>query len=180
MAKITLEEYQDLKTQGLSDAEIARKRSMAPSHVSILKKKWFGAPNKPVLSENLTLKAEKPKEDKTTEMRQLINDLSDTNNAKDKSILELQEKVKELENLNAACSDIENECNSLRIEIDHERKAKENAQLEYDRVQCDLEIKDYELQNLLTKHADVYSSLIKLEKENRALKELVILYISKS
>jgi predicted RNase H-like nuclease (RuvC/YqgF family) len=178
MAKITLEEYQDLKAQGLSDAEIARKKSMAPSNVSILKKKWFGAPVKSVLSEEPTLKVERPKEDKTAEMRQLINDLSDTNNAKDKLIFELQEEVKELENLNAACSDIENECNSLRLELDQERKAKEKVQLEYDRVQCELEIKDYEFQNLFTKHADVFSTLIHYERKIKALEEVVKVYMS--
>jgi hypothetical protein len=180
VAKITQEEYQDLKAQGLRDREIAHQKLMNPSQLSMLKKKWFEGSNQLLITENPTPKTETTKEDKTAEMRQLINDLSDTNNAKDKLIVELQAKVKELENLNAACSDVENECNSLRSIVAQERKAKEWAQQEYARTQKTLEEKDYDLENLLSKHADVYSSLIKLEKENRALKDLTILYISKA
>jgi hypothetical protein len=190
VTKLTLEEYQDLKAQGLKDREIARKKFMNPSHVSMLKKKWNLPSKKPVVIEKPTPNKELPPNQETNsiidkilpgpntvewlntnkELRQLNNDLM--NELKDKSlwIQKLQEEIQELKNLHAACEDVE-------AEVAHERKAKDWAQQEYARVLSELEQKDYELQNLLGKHADVYSSLIKLEKENKALKDLVKVWI---
>jgi hypothetical protein len=141
---LTVDEYNDLKLSGYKDKKIAEIKGIKPT--ALANWKWnngIKAPSKcsekPVIDNKPTPKTETPKEDKTAEMRQLINDLSD--------------------------------------ELQRERKAKEWAQQEYARVLSELEQKDYELQNLLGKHADVYSSLIKLEKESRALKELVKVWI---
>jgi hypothetical protein len=189
VSKLTLEEYQDLKAQGLRDREIAQKKFINPSHVSMLKKKWNLPSKKPVVIENpspnelrlnidTNILADKILPGPNTvewlntnkELRQLNEDLM--NELKDKSlwIQKLQEELQELKNLHAACEDVE-------TEVAHERKAKDWAQQEYARVLSELEQKDYELQNLLGKHADVYSSLIKLEKENKALKDLVKVWI---
>jgi hypothetical protein len=178
-------EYVELSTiQKKSKREIAKIKGISEGtlYLWINKndkeiKSLTNTPLEPRAAEAISPMIDTPKQDKTTEMRQLINDLSDTNNAKDKLIQELQIKVQELEHLNSACSDIEIETTNFRDEVLHERKAKEWAQQEYARTQKALEEKDYELENLLSKHADVYSTLIKLEKENRALKELIILYI---
>lgn len=185
VAKIqfTVEEYNKFKHQGYKDKEIAEIKGMKPT--ALANWKWINgikAPSKrsdkPAVNVKPTPKTETPIYDKTSEMRQLIDDLSDSNNEKTKTIQELQEQVKELESLNAACSDVENECSSLREDLDRERKAKEWAQQEYIRVQKDLENKDYSLENLLNKQAETYSSLIQLEKEIRALKKLLAIYIA--
>jgi hypothetical protein len=182
VSKLTLEEYQDLKAQGLKDREIAQKKFMNPSHVSMLKKKWNLPSTRQIVIENPTPKVSPSNlesfniVDKTLpgpDTEQWLNTNKELRQLNDDLMIEIQklkEELQELKNLHAACEDVE-------AEVAHERKAKDWAQQEYARVLSELEQKDYELQNLLSKHADVYSSMIKLEKENKALKELVKVWI---
>jgi uncharacterized protein YnzC (UPF0291/DUF896 family) len=178
VAKLTLEEYKDFKALGLSDKEIAQKKNMHQQYISQLKKQWQQPSEKPVVIMNQTPKTVTPsKEDKTAEMRQLINELSNSHKEKDLVIQDLQTKIQDLENLNAACSDIESECSSLQHDLNNEQIAKRYAEQEYARVQSELEQKDYDLQNVLIKQAEIYASLIRLEKENKALRDLLKVYI---
>jgi transposase-like protein len=117
--------------------------------------------------------------DVNANLRQLNDDLMNELKQKGEWIEKLQKEIRDLKNVHAACSDIEDESNSLQEELTLEREAKQQVQTNFDRVQTELEIKDYELQNLLHKHADLYSSLLQSEKENRALRKLVQVYVEK-
>jgi hypothetical protein len=112
MAKVTLEQYQELKTNGLSDKEIAQNLEMNPQYLSQLKKKWD---IRPVLSPTVEIESSESKttqEDKTTEYKAIIKSLT---NDLEKAHLKLA-KMEESENLHAACEDVENELASLRDE----------------------------------------------------------------
>lgn len=177
LAKINLEEYNALKEQGLMDKEIAHRMNMAASQLSMMKRKWFEGSDKPMVNVEPTLKVLPPKEDKTSEMRQLIDELSDSNNMKDKRIKELESLLdNERRNHQAAHSamdDMENEFSGMRELLEQERKAKEGTQQEYDRVQKALEESDYQLQNYKKYYESVQKSLEGYERENQALRALV-------
>lgn len=182
VVKITAEEYQDLKALGLNDTEIAVRKDMTPialrnwKYANKIKRERVSKPK-----EISTPKIKTPREDKTVEMRQLINDLSDSNKTKDQMIKNLEATL-ETEKQNhqfthAAFDDVESEFSSLRDEIEILRASKDSIQQEYDRVQKELETKDYDLENLRNKQARIYTFLKKLERENKALKKLVRIWI---
>ncbi|MFE8704115.1 hypothetical protein ACFYKX_26460 [Cytobacillus sp. FJAT-54145] len=172
VAKLTKEEYQDLKAQGITDKEIAKQKGIASAYVSQLKRKWFNSLEESKTTEKITSKGKTPKKDKTAEFRDLINELSDKLNEankdaveKDKLVKKLEAKIQEFEGINSACEDVENELDSLRTEKDNYL----NQLLD---TRDQLVRKDYELENNKKSLESVNKVLKRLTKENEVLRDL--------
>jgi hypothetical protein len=155
MAKITLEEYQDLKAKGKADKEIALDKGVNIQYLSQLKKKWNIRPTLSPASES------KPTQE-IEALQKRIELFKKEMNEKNDYILDLQNKVNELEYIHAACDDVETELASLKDELEQERKAKENALIELE--SCN----DNEF---------VHATITQFEKENKLLKELLKVYL---
>jgi hypothetical protein len=171
MAKLTFEEYQDLKAQGLTDKEIAEKKDLHPAYVPQLKKKWFNGADKTADSEKEVKVIETPQEDRTAEYERIMAGLKAELQNKDKDIEQkneliqsLRQKVQEYENLNAACEDVENELASLREENDKLLKEKYHN--------------DYVIENQKHKLKELAEENEKLAEENKALKILARRYLA--
>jgi chromosome segregation ATPase len=67
--------------------------------------------------------------------------------------------------------------NDLSDQLNKERQAKEWAQQEYARVLSELEQKDYDLQNYKKYYESIQRSMEGFERENKALRELVRLWM---
>lgn len=131
MAKITLEQYQDLKTNGLSDKEIAQNLEMNPQYLSQLKKKWDIRPVLGVTAEKKPSETYTIKEHKTSSydalMKELQYKLTDAQAdilEKQKLIHELQAKIEKYEHIESACEDVESELDNLREENEKLKKDK--------------------------------------------------------
>lgn len=162
-ADITKEGYEALKEKGFTDRQIAEKFSVSTATLFNHKRKW-----KEVIS---------PKAKSDSEYQQLMSELSDALEAERKSgkekdtlIEKLEAKVKVLENLQAASKDVESEVNDLKTERDNYR----DQLLETRHV---LTQKDYECENMKRNIENMDKAFQRYEKENRALRELLSLWI---
>jgi hypothetical protein len=170
MAKITLEEYQDLRAKGKSDKEIALDKGVNIQYLSQLKKKWNIRPTLSPASES------KPTQE-IEALQKRIELFKKEMNEKNDYILDLQTKVNELEYIHAACDDVETELASLKDELEQERKAKEEAyQKAFDiELHLGLRISDLEFQlSELLNNSELVSKVV---RENEAIKELLRLYL---
>ncbi|WP_217269811.1 hypothetical protein [Neobacillus endophyticus] len=145
MAKITLEEYQDLKAQGKSDKEIAHIKKMPPTYLPALKKKWGISKDQPNKAKKETSESDntpKEKESKSAEYERLIEvlrkDLTSANIQiieRDELIEKLKATVEKYEHVSAACDDIEEEVSCLRAEtssLHHEILKLQNENINLD------------------------------------------------
>jgi hypothetical protein len=176
---LDIDTYKAMKAQERTDADIAREYGINPATLVYHKKKWFKKePSLKVVEqpkEETTTKS--TKREKESELGALVNELSGELDNKNKLVTELQAKVKELENINAACSDVEEETNELQLKLDHERKAKEWAQAEYSKTLNQLHKTDAALENMKNLDLTHQKAINRYVKENKALRELVALWI---
>ncbi|MEH7355095.1 hypothetical protein V7150_16175 [Neobacillus drentensis] len=117
------------------------------------------------------------KEDKTAEYECLINDLrsrlkqtNQVSNDKSKLIHELRAKVEKYEHIVAACEDVENGAATLKKERDNYL----NQLLD---TRTKLHEKDYTVENQKKRIEDLGKTLARYEKENKAFRELIALWI---
>jgi hypothetical protein len=119
MAEITQEKYMDLKAKGLTDANIAKGLGMNPATLSYHKKKWATDTQEPVEERVKPLENKPNQEDKTAELLRLTVALKE---AKDQAeqykalYMQKEAKIEELQDIHAACEDVENELACLREE----------------------------------------------------------------
>ncbi|MCK6203952.1 hypothetical protein KZX50_00625 [Bacillus infantis] len=158
MAKLTQEEYQDLKAKGLTDKQIAERKGMSQPNVSMLKKKWFEDTVKPDLAIVEVSESKGTRDDKNTEYETLIAQLKDKLDSKDSVIEEkdnligkLEAKIQDYVNLQAACGDVEEEAARL-----HQQHVKDDAIIQNQKYQLGQYAKQVE----------------ELEEENATLKVL--------
>jgi RNA polymerase sporulation-specific sigma factor len=177
MAAITLEEYKKAKDEGKTDKRIAEEAGITPAYISQLKNKWFADTVKPVVEKVKEQSNVSPRMEKESELQAIVNELSEELEKNKKTISLLEAQVKELENTKAACSDIEEETSKLQEELTHERKAKLWAQEEYSRVQTQLEKTDAMFENMKQIQLENQKTISRYVKENKALRELVALWI---
>lgn len=172
MAKITLEQYNEFKAQGLKDGEIAEKTGVSKQTIYNYKSKWFKDTVKPVVQKVKQL-PEMKVEDKTAEYTNLIQQLKDRVKKQEITIVKLQKKVEEYENLNGACSDVEEETANLRKEVDYlSNKRLEETELYLNTLE-QLKQKDYELENTKRDLKHTGDAMKLYEVENAALREVV-------
>jgi uncharacterized protein YoxC len=178
---LDIDSYRDYKALGKTDADIARDYGIKQPTLSYYKKKWEKNGNQHVLkaveSENEQEPTNVNRRGKESELGALVNELSGELDNKNKLVAELQAKVKELENINAACTDVEEETNELQLKLDHERKAKEWAQAEYSKTLNQLHKTDAALENMKNLDLTHQKAINRYVKENKALRELVSLWI---
>jgi hypothetical protein len=170
MAKITLEEYQDLKAKGKADKEIALDKGVNIQYLSQLKKKWNIRPTLSPASES------KPTQE-IEALQKRIELFKKEMNEKNDYILDLQNKVNELEYLHAACDDVETELASLKDELEQERKAKEEAYQKAFDIELHLGLRISDLEFQLSELLNNSESVSKVVRENEAIKELLKLYL---
>jgi chromosome segregation ATPase len=193
MAKITLEEYQDLKAQGKTDRDIALIKKIHPSNLPPLKKQWgIGttrydkvekkhSENKTTPKENnvttsdyesLQIQLENQKqitEIQASQIEKLQDDLLEAGKVckrLNSEAAELRNKVEDLENVNAACDDVENEVASLQDKYNLLRN-------EYDIAINKQYHLDYTVANQKKRIEDLGKTLERYELENRAMRELL-------
>jgi transcriptional regulator with XRE-family HTH domain len=164
MAKLTQEEYKDLKAKGLTDKQIAERKGMSQPNVSMLKKKWFEDTVKPDLAIVEVSESKDTREDKNSEYEALIAQLKGKLESKDSVIEEkdlligkLEVKIQDYENLQAACGDVEEEAARL-----HQQHVKDDATILNQKYQLGQYAKQVE----------------ELEEENAALKTLAKRYLA--
>jgi hypothetical protein len=123
MAKITLEEYQELSNQGKADKEIALDKGMNIQYLSQLKKKWNIRPTLSLTAELKPSETKPTQEDKTAEYEAIITELKAKLEDKDTRLIasrkaneELSKMYEAKQHVDAACEDVENELDSLREE----------------------------------------------------------------
>lgn len=155
MAKITLEEYQDLKAKGMSNKIIAERKDMHATYLSQMKKQWGisavkeRAPKDHIKVDRIEeyesliadLKAKvNSDESKMKNLVELIEDYQDMVSsfgdqiaAKDDRIQELEGSLVEAQNqidyLHAACEDMESEASTLDVDVLKEKVERLEAEL---------------------------------------------------
>jgi transposase-like protein len=166
--------YQDYKAQGKTDADIARDYGIKQPTLSYYKKKWTNGNEKAVLKVVEQPKEETPtkttRREKESELGELVNELSNELNNEKKKVAELEAKVKELEHINAACTDVEEETDSLRSQVNYLTGKNAEVEEKYFDTFERLKQSDYALQN-------IRKTIERYESENKALRELVALWI---
>lgn len=173
MAKITLEKYNELKTQGLTDGEIAEKTGVSKQTIYNYKSKWFKEVQKPFVEKVKQLPEVSVKQDKTSEYAALISELSDKVKRQDSLIADLQAKVDEYENVKSACNDMEAETVNLRKEVDYlSNKRLEEEELYLDTLE-QLEDKNIEYENLKNATENNKKVMESYVKENQSLRNMV-------
>lgn len=174
---ITVEEFVQLNNEGKSRSEICQLKGIKPNALSNWK--WI---NKEKINAHLS-KAQPPskevkpseakntQEDKTAEYERVIsvlksdlNNLIHDNKGLGELIDDLQAKVKELENIDAACEDVESETSSLRDE--NAALVKQGHHDSYIISNQKYQLKQYEME------------MEALEEENKALKYFARKYLS--
>jgi predicted transcriptional regulator len=178
MAKITLEEYQDLSNRGITDAVIAKRFGIKQPAICYYKKKWATEAVQPAEEEVKPSETKPTQEDKTAEYEAVIKQLKTKLEEKENWIDELQETVsrqqkgldeykksfEEKENLNAACEDVENELASLRDE--NARLVKQGHHNSYIISNQKYQLEKWAMENEA------------LEEENKALKYFARKYLA--
>jgi chromosome segregation ATPase len=161
VAVLTLEEYQDYKAQGMTDTQIAIKVNTLPQYISKLKRKWSIQ-----------------KEKKQTEIKMNIDLSSKQANTETIGKKECACKGKEINakyeqeitNLKASCEDLENENAKLR-------ESKNDLLTEYNKLQEAVYNNSYLTENQKKRIEDLGKTLKLYESENKALRELVRLWV---
>jgi predicted RNase H-like nuclease (RuvC/YqgF family) len=181
MATITVEEFIQLHhMQGLKRNEICELKGIKPNALSNWKWNHKAKIENALLSNAQPVTGEvKPIETKTTpiaidtktaEYERLIqalrNDLKEAHRQCD----EKDEIIQKLENVNAACEDVENETASLREE-------KNQIQWEYDKLKSKEYHTSYTVENQKKRIEDLGKTLALYEKENKAMRALLQLWI---
>ncbi|WP_057766722.1 hypothetical protein [Cytobacillus praedii] len=179
--EITAKEYYSLKGKGMKDTEIAEKKGVNPNTLRNWKYhnriKAFKKAEQPKLKGNYNSETKPTKEDQEAEYRQLINELSTALNDEKKSgkekdtlIEKLEAKVSELENIHAACDDVESEVASLKKERDNYRDQLLDTR--------DKLIKqDYVVENQKKSLEHAKTTLERYELENKHMRGLLSVWI---
>jgi DNA repair exonuclease SbcCD ATPase subunit len=174
---VSAEIYQDLKAKGLSDKEAAEKMGIGFSTLGYHKKKWKKQSGKAVLKAVEGEKQPEPtkniQREKESELQALVNELSDKLSSKEETIKQLESKVAELEHLNAACSDVEEESDKLREELKGQREQTELAQEGYRKTLNKIYEVDADLENHKQWLKTAGEELNRLQKENKHLWALI-------
>jgi uncharacterized protein (DUF3084 family) len=158
VAKLSLEEYQDLKSKGIIDSEIARKKGIAPSRICQLKKEW--GITKPTTSEIKQPKGKAKEKEIKVENTPFEEDRTTKLEFENK---QLKERLAELETVYAYCKE---EADSLQ---------KENRNLENSFIDSrDRVIKqDYQIENQKQTLVHIRKTLEQYEDENKSLRTIV-------
>lgn len=126
MAKITQEEYQDLKAKGMSNKAIAELKGVTPSYISFLIKQWKGndsekvteTTQQSVLEEDKPLEGECKQNSKQSEYEALVDELKAELVSRDGRIMELVGSLhaaqEHIDYLTACCEDLESEIEKAR------------------------------------------------------------------
>ena len=177
MAKLSLEEYLKYKEQGLTDNAIIEKVKLNKQYLYQLKKKWNIDDIQPVTADRKPSETHNTKEDKTAEYERLIKELqgklADANSdsaTKDNLIKELEAKIEQHEHIDAACDDVEDEAATFK-------KERDNYLDQLLDTRHKLIEKDYIAENQKKRIEDLRKTTILYAKENKALRELVSLWI---
>lgn len=190
MAVIEMDEYMAVAEQGLSVKKIADRLGVSQQDVSNFKYRNKGLIDtllnhvQPVTDELKPFPCDCTKEDKTAEKDALISALNDQIFNKDNVIADLKDAIvlykseishvrnqlSEIENLHAACDDTENEVASLQ-ELN---KTYLDQLLD---TRHDLIKKDYDVENQKGIINHLGKTLERYEAENKALRQLVGLWI---
>lgn len=168
--KISVEEYLELKKQGLKEKEIAEKLGVKP--VSLSNWKYRNREKLLVAEKIKKAGAEKDTAKDQAEIMSEPVEVSGENSHEEieTEITALKKQLEALQHLPDVCSDLEEECARLRKRIDEIAEERDQAL----NAVRDL---DYELENQKNKYESLIGLKEKLEKENKALKELVMLWV---
>jgi archaellum component FlaC len=174
---LDIDTYQTLSAQGKTDSDIAKEYGISQPTISYYKKKWFKEGKKATLSVVEKKKQPEPtktiRREKESELQALVNELSDKLRSKEGTIKQLENKVAELEHLNAACDDVEEETNVLQKQLDHFREMNAETNRKYLTTFNQLEKTDAELENHKQWLKTAGEELNRLQKENKHLWALI-------
>ncbi len=174
--------YKMLRAGGKTDADIARHFGIKQPTLAYHKKKWFNEAVKPSIKvvEPVKQPSEgKPtQQDKESEYAALINELSDKVKQQESMIEKLEAKVAEYENLNAACSDVEEETANLRKNVEYLERKRIDEKEQYLSTLEKLKETDYELTNHKNWLKVAGDEINTVKKENQHLWELLKLKVA--